>query len=131
MSKIKKTLPYGEQISAGDSDSILASMYRALLWVANIPLHSFEKMLVRYIQRTYREASNVKDRTSLKASLYKELMADRITWRVFVKGMRVLNVTRFEITIKAFDPTNKVVEVSKMINLQEEILDDEESSDSE
>ena len=126
MSKTRRTLPYGEQITAGDSDSILASIYRAILFNGNVQAHNFEKMLVRYIQRVYREASNIRDRTSLKASLFKELMADRMTWRVFIKGLRAMNITQFEITIRAY-AGNHIVETCKMVNLSDEeiILDNE------
>lgn len=119
MSKTKRVLPYGEQITTGDSDSILASLYRALLFNGNVQAPNFEKMLVRYIQRTYREASNIRDRTSLKASLFKELLADRMTWRVFVKGLRALNITQFEIIIRAHAGKH-IVEASRMVNLADE-----------
>jgi len=126
LSKTKRVLPYGEQIITGDSDSILASMYRAILFNGNVQAPNFEKMLVRYIQRVYREASNIRDRTSLKASLFKELMADRMTWRVFVKGLRAINITQFEIIIRAHAGRH-VVEASKMVNLtdEEDITDPE------
>lgn len=119
MGRDKRVLPYGEQILTGDSDSILASIYRSILMVGGVHAHSFDKMLTNYIRRTYNEASNIKDRTSLKSSLYKELMVNRFTWRVFIKGLRVLNIVDMEINIRLKDVVGNVVEIKKTIDLQE------------
>lgn len=130
MSKAKKVLPYGEQIVTGDADSILSGLYRALLFNGNVQAHQFERFLVNYIQKIHKEATNIRDRTSLKASLYKELMADRLSWRVFIKGLRILNLDRFDISIRVYSGKH-IVEVNKSImlsDIEEKEKDDDDRS---
>lgn len=113
-------LPYGEQPKSGSNSSVLAIMYRALLSAANINLSMFDQKLKEYIQHTFRDSTNNKDRTSIRAGLYKELMRPTMSFKVFMKGLRVIKVLRVQMSITVFTNLNKGITVSQMFDLGEE-----------
>lgn len=94
-------LPFGEKIKYGGSDSILAALYRKILDDIHLrDVSAFENLLVKYINKTYRNISNLKEQTSVKSNVRKELLKTKMSLKVFVKGLRVLNVRRFELLIR-------------------------------
>lgn len=89
---------FDEQISSGSSDSVLASLYRSILHNL-LNAAQFEERVTRYVIRHFKSASNIKDRSSIRSQLYKELLSDRITFKVFMKGLRVIGVKGFDLRI--------------------------------
>lgn len=94
-------LPFGEKIKYGGTDSILAALYRKILDDIHLrDVSAFENLLVRYIGKTYRNISNIKEQTSVKSNVRKELLKTKMSLKVFIKGLRVLNIRRFEFIIR-------------------------------
>lgn len=114
------TLPYGEQFKSGNSSTVLAFMYRAILIHANIGYGQFDHLLTEYIQRLFKKSNNVKDRTSLKAGLIKELMSDSMSFKIFIKGIRALKFYKIDFHIRLHRHSMPPIEVVKSIELQDE-----------
>lgn len=94
-------LPFGEKIKYGGSDSILAALYRRILDDIHLrDVSAFENLLVKYINKTYGNINNIKEQTSVKSNIRKELLKTRMSLKVFIKGLRVLNIRRFELLIR-------------------------------
>lgn len=90
--------PYGEDINTGTTDSVLASMFRTILFDLGITPSRFDRLLDRYI--TDARLPNIKEASSLKGNLRKELMKTSMSWKVFVKALVFLNIKKFEIEIR-------------------------------
>jgi hypothetical protein len=94
-------LPFGEKIKYGGTDSVLAALYRKILDDIHLrDVSAFENLLVKYINKTYRNISNIKEQTSVKSNIRKELLKTKMSLKVFIKGLRVLNIRRFELLIR-------------------------------
>lgn len=124
-------LPYGEQFKSGNSSTVLAYIYRAILIHANISFGQFDLLLTEYIQRLFKKSNNVKDRTSLKAGMIKELMSDRMSFKTFIKGVRALKFTKIDFHIRLHRYARPPIEVIKSIELQDEfdVMDNDPDED--
>lgn len=107
-----------QPIRSGTADSILASLFRHILASYNVTNDRFNSYLERYIVRS-NIPRNIKDISSVRGNLKKELTKNTMSWRVFVKGLQFLNFNKFEIIIRLYDPIRKDVyhDHSKMIIL--------------
>ena len=91
-------LPYGEDIRNGTSDSILASLYRTILNGLGIESPRFQVMVGKYVNRVT-PLDKVNEISSIRGYLRKELLKSTMSWKVFVKGLLVLSVKRFDIAL--------------------------------
>lgn len=112
----KDIRPYGEEIMTGSSDSILASLFRTILMDLNVTAIRFDRLLERYISNA-RLPNNIKEASSQRGNLKKELLKSSMSWKVFVKGMVFLNVKRFDISIKLHLSSGLISEHHKSVVL--------------
>lgn len=91
-------LPYGQEIRTGTSDSILSALYRSILSDIGIDESRFMVLVSKYIKKIT-PAHEQKEISSIRANARKELMKSTMTWKVFIKGMKVLNVRKIDIGI--------------------------------
>lgn len=92
-------IPYREEIRTGTPDSILSSLYRLALHENGMDEPSFYIRIDKYVNRTV-SAEDIKELSSIKGNLRKELMKAGMTWKVFIKGFLVLNIVKFDIAVK-------------------------------
>ena len=118
-SVVKKNEDF-QDIQSGTSDSILASLYRRILKVHAVEMRSFDKMLVEYVNKVHGAAASIKDRTSIRSNLYKELLKDKITFKVFIKGLRVLGIKKFDIMVRLYLPNGQTTLHEKSVILDED-----------
>lgn len=123
----KDTRPYGEEIMTGSSDSILASLFRTILMDLNVTAIRFDRLLERYINNA-RLPNNIKEASSQRGNLKKELLKSSMSWKVFVKGMVFLNVRKFDISIKLHLSSGLVSEHHKTVILANYTDDNHEAS---
>ncbi len=125
MSDQRETKPYGNEIKTGTSDSILASLFRTILHDLGITATRFNILLEKYIIKAG-IPKNVKDISSQRGNLKKELLKNTMTWKVFIKAMIFLNVNKIDIRIRLHHPTGTITEHHKSVILDrhEDILND-------
>ena len=73
--------------------------------------------------------NNERERSSARGNITKEFSRNTMSWKVFCKGIRFLQINKFELVIKAHHPNGVISEHSTMVHLQrpdafEEIADD-------
>lgn len=91
-------LPYGQEIRTGTSDSILAALYRSILYDIGIDESRFIAQVARYVKRVTPQEDQA-EISSIRANARNELMKSSMTWKVFVKGLRVLNIRKVTVGI--------------------------------
>jgi hypothetical protein len=114
-------LPYGEQIHTGTADSILSSMYRDILSDLQIKEEGRFLMLInKYVTRTI-PPEDISEISSVRNILRKNLMKSVMTWKVFIKGLKVLNVKKFDLAfhLKSTDGSSVEVAVIRTVLLDE------------
>lgn len=92
-------LPYGEQISTGAPDSILAGLYREILRDLGIDESRFILRIGKFVQRTT-APEDIKEISSLRGNVRSELMKPVMSWKVFTKGLTVINIRKFDVSVK-------------------------------
>lgn len=69
--------------------------------------------------------NNVHARSSARGNLNKELQKHNMSWRVFCKGMRFLNIFKFELIVRTKQANGRVLEFGVAVNLGESMLIEE------
>jgi hypothetical protein len=62
--------------------------------------------------------NNDRERSSARGNINKEFSRNTMSWKVFCKGIRFLQISKFELVIKAHHPNGVVSEHSTMVHLQ-------------
>ena len=124
-------LPYDQEIKSGSAESVLASLYRKILRDLGISMSRYDTLLMKFVKRIYANKPSIKDQTTIKSNQYKELLKEKITFKVFMKGLSVLNFKKFDIIIRLYhhDGTTTVHERTVIVNDQD--IDQNEDSDGE
>ncbi len=83
----------------------LSRLFRKMLVELNISPMKFSALLADYVRdRRNKVPDNRRDQSSIMGNLTKELSGPDMTWKVFCKGVRFLQFTRFEICLKCYRP---------------------------
>lgn len=83
-----------EPLVIGDPEQLLASQFRALVRGLNMTPELWEQLMDDYITKVMGDQDSIDSRagrTSLRGNLTTELMRPVLTWKVFLKGLEVLN----------------------------------------
>lgn len=101
--KIKDvTIPFGEQIRTGTSDSILSGLYRAILEDIGIKDEGRFMMLVnKHVTRTV-TPEEFTEISSLRGTLRSILMQQTMTWKVILRGLMVINVIKVDVGLHLY-----------------------------
>lgn len=89
--------------SGGGADSILSNVFRQVMNARKIfSMHAFNAFLNNYISNPANGIpQNIREKSSARGNLRKELLKSTMTWKVFMKGLRLMDVKfmviRFEI----------------------------------
>jgi hypothetical protein len=117
------------------ANGILASLFRQMLGDLNISIARWGSLMADFISDARNNVpNNQKDRTSMRGNLTKEFSRPQMTWKVFCKGLRFLQITKIELTIRAHHPNGRTTSHSTVVNLGtrqqlNELLNDLESPD--
>jgi hypothetical protein len=96
-----KAMQIGKPLKGGGSDSILADLFHRIMLGIGINSHRFDRLMESYLNDPRNAIpQNIKDRSSARGNLRKELLKSAMSWKVFCKGLRFLNIRRFHINIK-------------------------------
>lgn len=111
-----KGKPIAQPIHSGSTDSVLSGLFRVIMFNLNIDITKFSRLMDRYIINAG-IPHNAKESTSIRGNLKKELLSDKMSWKVFIKGLMFLNIQKFELHITLYHHNNIVTEHSKIIVL--------------
>lgn len=91
---------YNDPIPTRSVDSVLPVFYRDILRSLPIDEGRFLVCVDKYVRRTSTSIEDLKEVSSIRGNLRKELMRSVMTWKVFIKGLRVINVKSFDLGLK-------------------------------
>lgn len=90
------------------SNGVLSRLFRQMLLDLNIGGSRFGSLLQDYIQDSHHGAPlNKKDQTSMRGNLTKEFSRPQMTWKVFIKALRFLQLIKIDFVIKAYHANGK------------------------
>jgi len=82
---------------------VLSRLFRSMLVELRVSPMRFSALLADYVRdKRNKVPDNRRDQSSIMGNLTKELSRPDMTWKVFCKGVRFLQYTRFEICIKGY-----------------------------
>lgn len=123
ISRIKKVLysiHQGNFIKSGGSDSILASMFQLIIWQLGIKEVGWNTLMQRYLLDPSNNIPNNDRAHALeRGNLQKELLNNRMSWKVFCKGLKFINLPKFEFIIRAHHINGSITEHSRMVTITE------------
>jgi len=114
----ENTKPYGDKISSGTSDSVLASLFRTVLDELDINIHRFNILINRYMIKA-NIPINSEEVSSARGNLKKELLKSTMTWKVFIKGLLFINVKKFDIKITLYHANGSITNHNKTVVLDQ------------
>lgn len=110
--------PIGQEIRFGGVDSVLSALFRKIIYQTGIGTARFNQLMEQFLSdKRNLIPQNIKERSSARGNLRKELLKSTMTWKVFCKGLSFLNITKFEISIRLHHANGVVTEHSEVVNL--------------
>lgn len=112
---------------SGGTGSILHRLYRDIQHTLVGGYTGKWAMLMENYLNDPRNAidNNVHSRSSARGNLHKELQKENMSWRVFCKGMRFLNIFRFELIVRTKQANGRILEFGVAVNLGESNMAEE------
>jgi hypothetical protein len=85
---------------SGTSGVILASLFRTIMHEIGINHEKFNYLMLRYLDDPRNHIPrNIKDRSTVRGNLKKQLLKNTMTWKVFNKAMMFLNIRTIELVL--------------------------------
>ena len=99
------------------NNGVLSRLWRKMLQDLDVGPNKFGALLHAYIQDPQNHVpSNRKDQISARGNLTKELARPQMTWKVFCKALRFLNIVKIKFVIEAHHANGQVSLHSTMVN---------------
>jgi hypothetical protein len=114
--------PFGDDIRNGTSDSVLASLFKTILMDLGITAMRFDQLIDRYMVAAL--ISNIKEVSSQRGNLKKELLKSQMSWKVFIKGLVFLNISKFDITVTLTHANGRSTIHTKSIKLDTSVSEE-------
>ena len=109
----------------GGAGSVLSKLFCQMLSHPELnydDLRNWNNLMHRYItDKRNAIPQNNRDQSSARGNLRKELLKEKMSWNVFVKGMRFMDLEGFEIIIKAHHRNGKITTHSESVGLGDRI----------
>lgn len=85
---------------SGTSGVILASLFRIIMHEIGINNEKFNYLMLRYLDDPRNHIPrNIRERSTVRGNLKKQLLKNTMTWKVFCKGMVFLNVKELDLNL--------------------------------
>lgn len=99
------------------TNGILAHLFRRMLRDLNVSPMRWGSLMYDFITDPRNGVpDNKKDQTSYRGNFVKEFERRQMTWKVFCKAMRFLQLPRIELVIRAHHRNGKVTEHATFVN---------------
>jgi len=105
-----------ERIRSGGQESVLASLFRSIIFDLGIGIERFNVLVERYMVRAHLP-TNLKEASSVRGNLRKELLKPSMSWKVFIKGLKFLNIKKFDLNVTLYHASGRTTEHSKVVIL--------------
>lgn len=114
-----KQLQIGGEVKTASTDSILASLYQNILDIClGRSIQKFNHLMEDFLADVRNNIpQNIKERSSARGNLRKELLRPVMTWKVFCKGLRFLKVKRFSVIIRLYHANGSTTDHERHIQL--------------
>ena len=90
------------------ANGVLSRLFRQMLLDLNIGPPQFGHLMAQYLADPRNAVpNNKKDQTSMRGNLNKEFSRPQMTWKVFCKALRFLQITKIEFVLQATRATGK------------------------
>jgi hypothetical protein len=98
-------------------NGILAHLFRRMLHDLNVNTLRWGSLMYDFITDPRNGVpDNKKDQTSMRGNFVKEFERRQMTWKVFCKAMRFLQMVRIQLIIRAHHRNGEVTEHSTFVN---------------
>ena len=112
------TAPDKHQSKTYGGNGVLSRLWRLILLDLRVGPVEFGNMLHEYITNPINGvAGNRKAQISHRGNLTKEFARPQMTWKVFIKGLRFLNILKVRITLELYYSNTRTRTVFTDINL--------------
>lgn len=108
----------GEVPSDQSADTLLARMFSTIRHERNISLLDYSRLMNLYLSKST-AGTSITDLSSRRGGLTKELSRPRLTWNVFVKGLVLLNVVKFDFMVTITHASGKKTSHGRTVILEE------------
>lgn len=126
--------------SGGGSAGALSVMFIKIVSAMGMHDNLWNRLMTQYLlDKRNNIPANRSDQASARGNLQKEMFNEKMSWKVFIKSLRFLNVTKFEFIIRPHYPNGDVKECSFFIDVNsnepdefsiEEFIKDDSDTDS-
>ena len=83
-----------------EAKNVLSRLWRQIVYDLGISPYRWGALMIRYLDDpTNKVPKNGKDRSSVRGNLNKELRRDKMTWKVFFKGLKFLSPLRIRFEV--------------------------------
>ena len=97
---------------------VLSRLWRTILRDTGIGPTRYGEILNEHVLNPMNGVpNNRRDQISYRGNLTKELAKSQMTWKVFIKALKFLNVVKIELTIKAYHSNAKVTQHMTVVRL--------------
>jgi hypothetical protein len=104
----KKSFSYAQLPKQGDVDVVLAFLFQKILQVHCSNHQRFDYLMLRYLADEKNHfPQNIRDKTSIRGNLRKELLKTTMSWKVFCKGLCFLEIHSININTVLLHPGQK------------------------
>lgn len=101
-------------------ESVLAELYRDIMYTRGITIFSLNSMVERFLDRY--NTPNIKQSADRKNNLMKEVKAESMSIGKFLKNMLLMDIVSIEITVKATSRDGYCTTNKKLLMLDEKQL---------
>jgi hypothetical protein len=99
------------------ANGVLSRLFRQMLLDLNIGPPQFSILMAQYLADPRNAVpNNKKDQTSMRGNLNKEFSRPQMTWKVFCKALRFLQITKIEFVLQASRAVGKPTIHSTEVN---------------
>ncbi len=99
--------------SSSNSDSILASFFRDIR--RGISFQTYARNIEMYLNTRVDLMHRIKERSSARGNLKKELDRDTMTWKVFLRGLEIIGARKLKIQLTLTDSQGQEKSYEKLV----------------
>lgn len=99
--------------SSSNSDSILASFFRDIR--RGISFQTYARNIEMYLNTRVDLVHRIKERSSARGNLKKELDRDTMTWKVFLRGLEIIGARKLKIQLTLTDSQGQEKSYEKLV----------------
>lgn len=105
-----------KEMRTGGTDSMLSALWRKIIFDLGIDGPRFLKYIQNYIENA-KLPYNLKDVSSVRGNIKKELESERMTWKVFIKGLLLINIEAVTLQVTLKHKSGRITQHERSIKL--------------